>query len=104
MNASGLEALYRWNIPKHVPLEGEISFGNLARRVGIDEPNLRRIVRYVIVWHRIFRESQPGFVAHSAASRLLIDDAPTFDAFGVMFDETVPAYARVCENSHCYSV
>ncbi|KAL9106900.1 MAG: hypothetical protein Q9227_008148 [Pyrenula ochraceoflavens] len=87
MNAVSLEAIYRWDMPKHVPLDGEISFTELAAQVKMREPNVRRIIRFVIVWHRIFREPRPGFVAHSAASRLLVTDESAFDMLGMMFDE-----------------
>lgn len=95
MTTTSLEAIYRWDIPKHVPLGGEISFKDLADRVGLSEPNLRRIVRYAILSHRIFREPNIGFVAHSAASRLLLDDSDLFDLVGMFFDGHAQAFARV---------
>ena len=78
-----------------MPLEGEISFIDLAHLTNMEEPNLRRIIRFAIVWHRVFREPRKGYVAHSAASRLLVADGKSFDALGMMFDESVQAYARV---------
>lgn len=95
MNPTSLEAVYRWNIPKHVPIDGVISFSDLARNVGLGETNLRRIVRYAIVYHRIFREPRLGYIAHSAASRLLADDKSLSSAVGVVTEEFVPAYTRV---------
>ncbi len=96
INATSLEAIYRWNIPSKVPLDGsEISFGALAEKCKMYEPNLRRILRYAILYHRVFREPRAGFVAHSAASALLVKDPATFDALGMMFDESWQAFARV---------
>lgn len=95
MIAISLEAIYRWHIPRHVPLDGEISFHELAGLINMSEPNLRRIIRFAIAYHRVFREPQVGYVAHSAASRLLVTDVSSFDALGFMFDESVQAFARV---------
>ena len=96
INASSLEAIYRWNIPSKVPLDGgPISFSALAEECNMYEPNLRRILRYAILYHRVFQEPRPGFVTHSAASALLVKDPATFDALGMMYDESWQAFARV---------
>ena len=96
INASSLEAIYRWNIPACVPTDGsEISFSALAEKCQLSEPNLRRIVRYAILYHRVFQEPRVGFVTHSAASILLVNDPATFDTLGMMFDESWQAFARV---------
>ena len=96
INASSLEAIYRWNIPSKVPLDGgQISFSALAEECSMYEPNLRRILRYAILYHRVFQEPRPGFVTHSAASALLVKDPATFDALGMMYDESWQAFARV---------
>ena len=96
INASSLEAIYRWNIPSKVPMDGgEISFSALAEKCGMYEPNLRRILRYAILYHRVFSEPRAGFITHSAASALLVKDSATFDALGMMYDESWQAFARV---------
>ena len=59
------------------------------------EPNLRRILRYAILYHRVFQEPRAGFVTHSAASRLLVMDPAMFDTLGMMYDESWQAFARV---------
>ena len=64
------------------------------------EPNIRRILRYAILYHRVFQEPRPGFVAHSAASALLAKDPAAFDALGLLFDETWQAFARVRSSSY----
>ncbi|KAL9621340.1 MAG: hypothetical protein Q9160_004231 [Pyrenula sp. 1 TL-2023] len=97
VNGISLEAIYRWNIPKQVPLNGEISFAELARKVSQAEPTVRRIIRYAIVWHRVFHEPRIGHVAHSSASRLLVEDPEFFDGLGLMFEETWKAFSRTCD-------
>lgn len=101
MDASSLEAIYRWNIPSKVPLDGgHISFSALAEQCSMYEPNLRRILRYAIIYHRVFQEPRPGFVAHSAASALLVKDPAAFDALGTMYDESWQAATRVESSSY----
>lgn len=97
LNGSSLEAIYRWNIPSKVPMDGsEISYNALAEKCDMYEPNLRRIMRYAILYHRVFQEPRAGFVTHSAASALLVRDPAAFDALGMMYDESWQAFARVC--------
>ncbi len=95
MNATSLEAIYRFDIPRKVPVQGEISFEDLATKCKMYEPNLRRILRYAILYHRVFQEPKKGFVKHSAASRMLVDDPAMLDGLGMMFDESWQAFARV---------
>ena len=96
INATSLEAIYRYDIPSKVPLDGKgISFQDLAEKCDMYEPNLRRILRYAILYHRFFQEPRAGFVTHSAASQLLVKDPAMFDALGMMFDESWQAFARV---------
>lgn len=94
-NATSLQALYKYKIASHVPLDGDISFIRLAELCQLNEPDLRRMVRYAIAWHRVFHEPRKGYVAHSAASRLLKVEPDTHKALGGMFDGTWQAYARV---------
>jgi hypothetical protein len=77
-------------------LNGQITYTELAQKCGLQENNLRRIIRYAIAYHRVFLEPEQDFVAHSAASRLLVDDPTAFDTLGMMFDESWQAFARVC--------
>ena len=96
VNASSLQAIYRWNIPSKVPLDGgDISFGTLAKDCGMYEPTLRRMIRYAILYHRVFQEPRPGFVTHSSASLLLVKDPAMFDMLGLLSEENWQASTRV---------
>ena len=79
-----------------VPLDGEISFSELAAKCDLYEPDLRRILRFAMVYHRVFQERNVGYVAHTAASRRLVEDANSMDALGSQFDEAWQAFAHVC--------
>lgn len=95
LNGTSLQAIYRYNIVSKVPVHGTISFLELASRCDIYEPDLRRILRFAMVHHRVFTEPEKGFVAHTAASKILAEHADVYDGLGVMFDECWQSMAQV---------
>jgi hypothetical protein len=88
--------IYRHNVPHHVPLEGDISISDLAEKTQLDPIHLRRYLQHTMMY-RVFTESRPGFVAHSAASRLLSTDAAALDTVGFLVEELAPAGTKVIE-------
>ncbi len=66
--------MYHFKIAEAVPIEGDISYIDLSKKVNVDVTNLRRLVRHAIANH-IFREPRAGYVEHTASSRLLAEDA-----------------------------
>lgn len=62
-----LAVLAHWDVFGAVPLDGEISYADLAAKVNLSEERLRRFIRQVMTNH-VFTESRPGYVAHTAAS------------------------------------
>ncbi|PVH87919.1 S-adenosyl-L-methionine-dependent methyltransferase [Cadophora sp. DSE1049] len=73
VNSLSLRAVYHFKIAESVPIEGDISYDALSEKVNVDVTNLRRLVRHAITNH-IFREPQPGYVAHTSSSRLVAED------------------------------
>ncbi|KAI0114031.1 S-adenosyl-L-methionine-dependent methyltransferase [Nemania sp. FL0031] len=67
-------SIVRFGLARHVPLDGETTFAELATAAGLGESHVRKVIRHAITQH-IFREPRPGVVAHSASSRLLAEDA-----------------------------
>lgn len=101
-NFSPLAAVNHFRIASHVPLDGVISFEELAQICGLRECDLKRIVRFTSVHHRVFCEVEKGFVGHSCASRLLYEsemgvEGKGFiqDLMGLTFEECWPAHGRV---------
>ena len=86
MNATSLQDIYRYDMAAKVPIHEDISFGRLAEPCDLEEMEVRRIVGFAIVWHRCFCEPRKGYVAHSAASRTLVDDPLVNDGLGLIFD------------------
>ena len=95
LNGTSLQAIYRYDIATKVPLTGKIAFAELSQSCGLQEVDVRRILRFAMSWHRCFCEPELGFVAHTAASRKLAEDSLMRDGLGLMFDECWPSYARV---------
>jgi hypothetical protein len=56
-----------------VPLDGEISLSDLAKKAGLDLDRTSRIIR-LLATHGIFHEGEPGFISHSALSHVLHTD------------------------------
>ncbi|KAL4902137.1 hypothetical protein BDW74DRAFT_186935 [Aspergillus multicolor] len=94
LNGVSLQTIYKYNIPEAVPANGEISFADLANKTGLREYDVRRILRHAMVFHRVFQEPRVGFVAHTAASRRLRDDADTMAGLGYFHEELWPSFAH----------
>ena len=69
-----LHAISRWDIATKVPINGETTFAALAEQCQVHEIDMRRLLRYAMVYSRIFCEPRPGVVAHSLASRVLAEE------------------------------
>lgn len=66
-----------------MPVNGKISYTQLAQDLGVSEKALKHLLRYAIT-NRIFAEPEPGFISHSAASRALAEDQPLLDFLGIV--------------------
>ncbi|KAJ9299733.1 hypothetical protein DTO271G3_2617 [Paecilomyces variotii] len=96
-NGSALQAISRYNIATHVPIDGsEISYPDLASAAGIDVDDLKQVVRFAIVFHRLFQEPRKGYVTHSAGSRKIAED-PIVQAGVGQFDEFYGSFARTVD-------
>ncbi|KAI1156474.1 sterigmatocystin 8-O-methyltransferase [Nemania diffusa] len=71
-NCVSLQAISRLNIASLVPLGGRTTFGDVAKQTRLDERELRRLLRHAMTM-RVFREPEPGVLAHTQASRALLD-------------------------------
>lgn len=67
------QAISRFKIADLVPTDGgQISFADIAKQTGVPEQTIQRLLRHAMTM-RVFREPQPGFVAHTQASKALTD-------------------------------
>ncbi|KAI1113334.1 O-methyltransferase [Nemania sp. NC0429] len=94
INLVNLHALYSFKLPSRVPVEGSISYAELAAKIQIGEDVVRRIARYAITKH-IFREVDGGNrLAHSATSKMLAESPMMMEWIGMVCEEMWPAATR----------
>lgn len=91
-----LHVLYKFELPKNVPINESISYGELARRCGLSEAQTRRYVRSAISF-RVFDEPIIGMVRHNAASALLVTTT-LHDWIGMATEEIAPAALKVADS------
>ncbi len=91
-----LRFVYHYNIPRYVPVEGEVSYAEISRASGLDEVILRRFIQHAMI-NRVFAEPRIGYVKHTAASRLLREDPETMDTVEFLLEDLAPASTKVVE-------
>lgn len=103
---TSLQAIYRFNIATSFPYgKDRATYKEISSACGITEPVVRRILRSAMANH-VFRESSPGVVAHTAASKVLAENPLMRQWLGMVSEEIWPAATRVgdCQNNVCGDV
>ena len=77
-----------------MPIDGCATYQEIASASGISEAMARRFLRHAMV-NRLFAESSPDQVRHTAASRLMVTDPDFFDAVGLETAELGPTSASM---------
>lgn len=91
-----LHSIYTLDVASKVPLDGEATFAEIAKAVGLDEDRMTRIIRLAIT-AGVFKESRPGFVAHTAMSSVLASNPGASDIFGMLLDDEIEACGHSVE-------
>jgi hypothetical protein len=68
-----MHLISHFDVARKIPRDGDMSFEELGKLIGVAEVPLKQILR-VSIAHRVFCEPRPGYVAHSCASRVLVSD------------------------------
>lgn len=89
-DTSTLRTLYRFNVFEIVPLDGEIAYADVAKKVGLDEDRIRRVMQYAMT-NGFFNEPKPGYVKHSASSAAIARDEKLRAMVGHNCEEVYPA-------------
>jgi hypothetical protein len=76
------------------PVGAEMTFHEISNRCGLNELDVRRILRDAIS-HRVFREVRKGVVVHTAVSQLLAEDPQMRAWTGACVEEMWPAAVQV---------
>ncbi|KAI1874559.1 hypothetical protein JX265_004767 [Neoarthrinium moseri] len=85
--------ILRFRLAEAVPIGGETTFKQLGIASGLNEAQLRKFLRYAMA-QRIFTEPRPGVVAHTAASRLLVEDQGLYNWLRFSTDDLWHAACR----------
>ncbi|KAL2269640.1 hypothetical protein VTJ83DRAFT_1824 [Remersonia thermophila] len=94
LDVLSLAAVNHYGIAKHVPIDSPISLAELQTKTTLDPVNLARLLR-VAMTNGIFAEPTPGFIAHTAASRVLRDDEAMQSWIGFNGEDLFAAAAHV---------
>ncbi|KAI1448539.1 sterigmatocystin 8-O-methyltransferase [Annulohypoxylon stygium] len=94
-NMVGIDAISRFGFADVVPIGGRVSFGEIAKATGLDEPLVRRLLRHAMARH-IFYEPEPGMVAHTKMSKYFVEPSMK-DFLGFGAREGWPAATRMLD-------
>lgn len=90
--------MYKFNVAAKIPLDGEKSFKEIADAIGVDEDRTRRFLRFAMT-NGLFKETRPGFVAHTGISAVLANEQIGIkDMVGHAIDDTFPASSKFVES------
>ncbi|GAW18771.1 hypothetical protein ANO14919_082530 [Xylariales sp. No.14919] len=88
-------AISRLKIADMVPLGGQSTYAAVAKQTGLDERAVRQLLRQAMTM-RIFREPEPGVLAHTQASRALLDPVAN-DWVALGTEEMWPAATKMVD-------
>ncbi|KIX98360.1 uncharacterized protein Z520_05661 [Fonsecaea multimorphosa CBS 102226] len=95
-----LQYIYHYRLAEEVPVTGDISFHDLAAKTGTLESQCARILKLAMS-QNMFRQSRPGYVAHTALSATLLQ--PDFrDLVGYVTEESFLGAPRLVEAAEKY--
>ncbi|KAJ8115385.1 hypothetical protein ONZ43_g4675 [Nemania bipapillata] len=89
-----LRWMSQFKIFELVPLEGSISYPDLASKAGVSELRLKSLARMAITNH-LFAEPTPGFLEHSATSAALVTNTKFSDQRVWMTSVIAPVIASM---------
>ncbi|GKT51203.1 methyltransferase fsa4 [Colletotrichum spaethianum] len=83
-----------WKVYDHIPLEGSISYGELAGRVDAEESLIRRIGG-VLTSINFLEQVGDNSVAHTKRSRVYVEAHPIGQIFGMAWDNGLVPYVHM---------
>jgi 6-hydroxytryprostatin B O-methyltransferase len=96
LDVSSIGWLCHFKVPQTVPLEGSMSFGDLAVKCGLDERPLKSVLRHAMTggW---FQEPEPMSVAHTAMSKLIVTNESLYSQLAYRTQVVFPASTKLIE-------
>ena len=96
LSVLSLHYVSHFEIAKYVPLDKEISYPDLAAKSGRELTALRRLTRHAMT-SKIFHEPVKDHIAHTPASRLLVEDRKTAAWVDLCTESIFLAGAHTCD-------
>ena len=96
VDLTSLRVIYLYNIPQAVPINGSATYRAISKACHLSQSMTYRFLRHAMA-NRIFYESSPGHVSHTAISRMMAEDPDFVDTISMYSDELVPALMKVPE-------
>lgn len=89
-----MRAIEKYQLAQHVPLQGDVSFAQVAASAEVPEHFVRRVMQLAASKH-IFQQTSlvdgTEAVRHSAASRAIVETAGFSDEIGMLLEEISPS-------------
>ena len=95
-DTSTLRTLYRFKAFKAVPLDHEIAYADVAKKIGLDEDRTRRVLQHAMT-AGFFHETKPGYVVHSASSAAVARDERLRAMIGHFCEESYEAVIAITD-------
>ena len=89
-DTSTLRTFYRFNVFDAVPLDREITYAEVAKKVSLDEDRITRVMQYAMT-NGFFNETKRGCVVHSASSAAVVRDEKLRAMVGRNCEKVYPA-------------
>ncbi|PKY03304.1 S-adenosyl-L-methionine-dependent methyltransferase [Aspergillus campestris IBT 28561] len=94
--SSVLEIAWRFKLPQTVPLDGCISYEDIAAKVGLDKALIERVMQTLIT-RGVFQQPDPGHVSHTRLSATLATEQWPDVLFNVIYRWGNPAIMHIAD-------
>ncbi|GJC87420.1 O-methyltransferase aurJ [Colletotrichum liriopes] len=91
-----LQWLHHFRILSYIPLQGAVSYAQLAQEANVPESQLKAVSRMVMT-SNILTEPESGRIAHTASSAMFIKFPNMGDWAGYMFSASIPTAAAMVQ-------
>ena len=92
-----LRYVSHFKITQAIPIDQDITYAEATSKAGVDEGQLKINFRLLISSFHPLTEPRPGFIAHVAASKLLVIDTSLVGRVWFMAEESYHASAKIVE-------
>lgn len=99
-----MKIILAFSIDRSIPVGEARTFEDISKACGLNYMNTKRVIRHAIHHHRVFQESNPGTISHSALSAVLAGDDLIRNALVVQLGEFWPAAALVGQAIACIAL